>query len=915
MQRVFRPLAAAAICLAALPLYGASGAPSGDDLGACRAKGQIDVRNDHWVQIHSPKMDDGEGPESIVDFATPPHAQGRILLTNGEVVKVTADAGCTWDTIFRGGVSDLHNGPAQSPVDPPQQDIFTNVAMPTDNSAYIASYDDIEGVPHPHVYWATGISDPKALASAQFTAIDNGMPNTGKPIALTGSMTQPGLIYLLLEGPDPDTASGDLNTPALHLWATHLLKTPDLPQQPPVSPSDTIGLVWHEIPLPSGFNRVQGLQPTTLDAGLWLWSGKKYTYTADTRVDQPSWTTKSAAGPIAGIDVNLFDQALIATKSGQSAMAALLSDAHRKIFDMRLPEAPDLMTHGDRPLVYAITGKGGTWGYDTYLSSWVNITPSGVPAFTKMQMPMGRLSRILIAQGGDSLYRFDTYAGERFAPPPPLPEGWGDWKNLLPPPSDLTGPILRPTNQVVTVKPGELKDVPVDFTVPGDATELDVYFLMDTTGSMQNAINGLKESIRLISSRLKSALHKNACLGLGDFRDYVLGDAQHTYVRDVPISCKDDVVTQIGEKLQNMRAAGGGDDPEAQTIALQQSVTGTGQLPPNPNVDKGQQAGFHAGAFKVIVMVTDSWFKQGSGYPSKADAIKTLFTSDVNVVSTLITTNLNATDAHKRALAQADLDELAAGTQTFAPRQGVDCNNDGVPDLQPGDPLVCDGDDGSSTSIGPAIIGLLLGVTDPGTLAVDVHDNDNVVQDPIKGLTSKVVNLKLQNAIDFALPVMCSADQDGKDLTVGLLGTIRAIPSRYGEVTVRCRATPIPPPVPKPRPHVEPIWDIPRPLRPPIAIAIPNPPPAPAQPITNINLNAGFSQQEEQQFQLAAVTQGASEENAADEELELAMSDHRYRDTAAGGAALGGAFLLASGAAVAHRRRLQRSTRPGYVRY
>jgi hypothetical protein len=43
------------------------------------------------------------------------------------------------------------------------------------------------------------------------------------------------------------------------------------------------------------------------------------------------------------------------------------------------------------------------------------------------------------------------------------------------------------------------------------------------------------------------------------------------------------------------------------------------------------------------------------------------------------------------------------------------------------------------------------------------------------------------------------------------------------------------------------------------------------------------------------------------------MSDHRQRDTAAGGAVLAGAALLSAGAA-AYRRRLQRATRPRTVR-
>jgi hypothetical protein len=107
---------------------------------------------------------------------------------------------------------------------------------------------------------------------------------------------------------------------------------------------------------------------------------------------------------------------------------------------------------------------------------------------------------------------------------------------------------------------------------------------------------------------------------------------------------------------------------------------------------------------------------------------------------------------------------------------------------------------------------------------------------------------------------------------------------------------------------------VPRLPRPPVAAAVVQPPPAPAQPLSNINPNAGFSQQEEQQFQLAAVTQGAADQEDPQEEVELAMSDHRARDAAAGGYVLGGGMMLSSAVAVAYRRRLQRATRTRTVR-
>jgi hypothetical protein len=548
----------------------------------------------------------------------------------------------------------------------------------------------------------------------------------------------------------------------------------------------------------------------------------------------------------------------------------------------------------------------------------VRITPQGVPAFSKLEMPFGRLNRVVLGLAGGMLYRYDTYPGELFLEPPRL-DGIGDWPAL---PGGVKVPKLTPVKEVVTVTPGQLATVPVDFRVPPAPNPLDVYFLLDTTGSMQPAIDGLKASISTIAAKMRKALGKQACFGLGEFRDFYPGDTQHTYNRDLPITC-DSPVEKIQKYMADVMrpAAGGSDIPEAQTIALTQAVTGKGEQLPAPPVAPGQQAGFRADAYKIIVLISDSSFShRTSDYPTKEVAINTLNVADVKAVSVLVTTGEGD---HDNAL--ADMQELAAGTNTLAPAQGVDCDGNGRQspgDLAPAQPLVCDvTGSGSQINIGPAIVSLLLGVVDPGTLAVDVQDSDRAITQPIQGRTSRVVNLKMSNAIAFAMPVSCSKAQDGEDLPIGLLPTVRALPVMWhgrvlsGEVIVRCRSIPIPPvpKVPQPPPPDDPVIIIPAKPHP---AAIVQPPVPPAQPLANMNMNAGFSSQEEQQFQLAAVGQDASEHQEEVEGAEeLAFSDYRQRDGAAGAAAmLGGAFMISAAAGVAYRRRLQRAHRVRTVR-
>lgn len=890
MHRLIRPLIAAALLVMSAPMYTASGAPSGDDLAACRAKDQIQLRKDRWARINAPKMGGGEGESVIVDYTTPPIARSRIYMTNGRVIKVSADAGCTWAPMFS-GIPQKDRTPG---ID---QDIFTHLAAPNDRSLWAASYDEIsEGVYRPRVYIAVNLEND-SLANATFTEVSHNAPLVGKPVALAPATKAQDLVYLLVEG-EPDPTAPDPTAPVRRLYVSRVQADPPL--------LAFFGLGWDQVPLPAGFSFADGIQPSAQGRGLWVWQGSKYAFLADAYADEPSWEVKDAGSRISTIDVSRGVVTIVVdTPQGGSATRRVVGD---KLVADTLPTKATAFTHGGGRGVYVVSGPRGTYGYDVYVQRWIDITPKGVEPFDKVLMPTGGVGRIVLGRSGNAFYRFDTYPGERFLPPRPGEIGFGDWRHLLPE-RNLTrikfivgDEDTDPYVERVTVKPGELTDVPVTLRVPADATPLDVYFLLDTTSSMQVMINTLKVGMANIALKLRQALGKDACFGVGEFKDYGGGLLEDSpYRRRLPITCEaDPTVPKVRAALETLQSGGGGDQPEAQTVGLVGSVRGE------------QRAMFRPSAFKVIVLISDSSFKQGGRYPGIDQAVEELNVDDVKVVGVVV-----GGDGDPEA-ARADMEAVAEGTGTYAPRNGVDCDGDGRRnpwDLLANAPLVCD-TTGSTPDLMPAIVGLLLGVTDPGTLAVDVVDEDDVVVEPIKGTTNVIRNLKEQSWLTFAMPVRCRADQDGQDLRVRLTPSVRERTTGIeGTAVVQCRSTPIVPkripPVPEPE-----IFDPPRPPKPPIAIALPQPPPAPAQPISNINLNAGLSQEEEQQYQLAAVTQGANEEQQNEETLELAMSDYRARDAAAAGMMLGGASLLTAGAAVAYRRRLrtQRAARAGYVR-
>jgi hypothetical protein len=907
MRWSLRRCLAAALSLGTVALGATTfGATAADDLIACRTKGAIQIRKDGWTRIKAPEMDPStkEGPSVFKAFSTAPTSANRIYMTNGVVIKLSADGGCTWNFLTSGSNNRVPGVSQQEP------DVYNGLAAPDDDTLWITSYDDEGGVPHPHVYMAQHLG-PQSDQAPVYPAVDVGLPPVGTPVDIVPAGRELGMAYLVVDT-TPDPTTGDAQTPSRHLYTTVVHDNP--------APLATLGRSWQEIKLPSSFGRLGGIAASTYPETVWAYSGSQYAYATDARSDTPVWhVLPPMPGPIIALDVNRLGIATVVAKTGNvSIRRTVAADGKVLVSSSRLPMVPTHIAHGLRPDVYAISGPTGTWGYDIRIKKWVDITPKGIGDLRGLETANGVAERYVVGQTDTELYRFDTFDGETFIKPPDH-AFTGDYPKF--PIGTIKEPFIDPVNKTITVKPGEVKDVDVTFGMPPAATPLDVYFLMDTTGSMGNAINGLRKDVGSIADRMRKELGQSVCFGVGDFKDFNPTAPTEVFRTHQKVVCETDPnLPKVKAGLGKLQANGGGTTrAEAQTIALTQAVTGTGQL--NPFVAADQDAEFRPEAFKIIVLITDAEFNQGAGYPTKEAAIETLHVAGVRVVGVQV-----MTDNTQPEIARADLDQLARGTDTLAPAGGVDCDGDGKRgqyDLTEGEPLVCQ-TSGSEPNIGPVISTLLLGVKDPGTVAVKVTDPFNVTRDPIKGPTSQIMNLKRQSILQFSVPVSCTTAQDGLDLPVDLSPTVRALPARnargefvHGRFTVQCRATPpvkVPPPAPRIPPD-PPVVDRPPLPRPPPALALVPPPNPPVQPISNINPNAGFSQQEEEQFQVATVTQDVQDQEQA-EELELAMSslDRNQRDATSGALLAVGALALSTGAGVAYRRRLQRSHRFSTVR-
>ncbi len=134
----------------------------------------------------------------------------------------------------------------------------------------------------------------------------------------------------------------------------------------------------------------------------------------------------------------------------------------------------------------------------------------------------------------------------------------------------------------------------------------DIFFLVDTTGSMAGAISNVTSSL---SSTIVPAVNDaiaDAVMGVGDYRDFPIdpygspGDWEFR-VRQTMTS----EVSSVQTALRAMRAGGGNDGPEAATEGLYRSVAS------DACPDGFGAACFRLSSHPIIVLVTDASFHNG----------------------------------------------------------------------------------------------------------------------------------------------------------------------------------------------------------------------------------------------------------------------------------------------------------------
>jgi hypothetical protein len=190
----------------------------------------------------------------------------------------------------------------------------------------------------------------------------------------------------------------------------------------------------------------------------------------------------------------------------------------------------------------------------------------------------------------------------------------------------------------------------------------DVYFLIDTTGSMGTPIGNVRSSLSSAGGIIDQvrATIPNVWFGVGEYRDY--GDG-FIYNNQQDLTA-DASLAQAG--ANRLGASGGGDGPEGGVPAVWSVATGN-PIPRGPTVARTTcPAGhfgypcFRPGAVPIVVMVADYNFHNGpasgntySGYLTWAMALPDLLSRNIRIVGVSVNTFGDVSGPDLRAMATA----------------------------------------------------------------------------------------------------------------------------------------------------------------------------------------------------------------------------------------------------------------------
>jgi len=183
-------------------------------------------------------------------------------------------------------------------------------------------------------------------------------------------------------------------------------------------------------------------------------------------------------------------------------------------------------------------------------------------------------------------------------------------------PVGLQADSISPTSVSATLGVGDSVTVHKTVTVDDKpaATQADIYFLADTTGSMGGTIASVKASASTILSSLVSTYSSGLSFAVGEYKDF--GDV-YTYRLNTAMTSVQ-ATAQAG--INAWAAGGGGDTPEAELFALNSLAT-------------SPATGWRTGSEKILVWFGDAPGHDPSGGITEAIATAALVSNKIETLA------------------------------------------------------------------------------------------------------------------------------------------------------------------------------------------------------------------------------------------------------------------------------------------
>lgn len=782
------------------------------------------VSHGDWRTINAPAFTSGGA--DLVAYAVHPRLPSMILVTNGEQVLVSQNFGCDWKTYFEIGLLPSLVTPVST-----ANSRITHIDIPEHPSAgdsvYLVIEERVGPAVRPHVIISKG-------QDGRFrTTIDGLPPLTGGVYGLHVAPSDPSVVYLHVRK-DPASLEDDIYA------------------------SEDAGNTWRKRNTNSPASQDMAVDPLNAN-DLWSWGADGLWHSVDGGRSRSFLNMVGTPTPLVDVFHEPGSPARVMAYEAETQTFSVTYDGGATWSRINGPPGfARSLAHGNESedVVMAQHDRVDRFKAPSY---WVELEP-GYEQPDLAEMSADRSSSPAIY--GLTPRSIEVYTGLNNEVE--LPE-FVD----IDPREILDNTALKPATTSMKLKAGASKKVDYLFDLPANPKPLDVFFLVDTSDSMDGSISGLRLGMQQIIDDL-AASKLDVQFGVGEIKDYPIPGFGDPTQGDFPYRLNRAIGppdSSLGNALEELEASGGGraDYPESQLTGLYQSATGEGEpgcvVPPEeerpPCVPQGQGAQFREGALKIIINITDARFHDEATHPSPPFSQ----TADRLHVLGIRQIGLAVYGAQGPEVAYPDLAEMAERTEAVAPPGGVDCNADGSVDIPEGDPLVCQiGDVGAdgSLNLAPAIIASVRAIAEDVSVEIVTSDKKKSVVD-VNPAIYPSVDITEQNSLGFDLTFTCPRSLAGTTHNLTLAANVSGVPAASATAKVVCKKIPAAVLL-KRKEKKEPPAPVPvLPVFPPAAIVIPiiapaGPPPVPetiSSTQSAAQAQGAVAKQEQKQLQFA----------------------------------------------------------------